>query len=183
MIIDIGSGPHPKMNADIRMDFHPWAGVTHQHDLTITPYPFTDQFFAKAYMGDVVEHISIFDIDRVLTEVARILKPGGILEVTVPDARWIFERIVANDWNEKCSVDWLNSKSTPWDNAMSYLFGGFHNKDEYKIPGMGHIAAYDYFSLKALLEKNGFCDCLREPDFRNKVGDRDAILKMVCQKC
>ena len=78
MIIDIGSGPHPKGDADVRMDLHRWPYVNCLHDMLVTPYPFTDNLFSKAYMGDVVEHILIFDVDRVLNEVHRILMPAGL---------------------------------------------------------------------------------------------------------
>lgn len=182
MIIDIGSGPHPKADANIRMDLHQWPGVTHVHDMLKTPYPFESNTFEKAYMGDVIEHIYIFDIDRVMTEVNRILKPGAILDVTVPDFRWIFERIVYGDWQEKANVGWLNPTNDPWKNALSYLFGGFHNVKEYRLNGMGHVNAFDEKSLTELLEKNGFTNCKRIPDDRNPEPARDAVLKIICNK-
>jgi predicted SAM-dependent methyltransferase len=182
MIIDIGSGPHPKHDANVRMDLHPWPGVNVLHNLLETPYPFENNLFDKAYMGDVIEHIYIFDIDRVMKEVNRILKPGAILEVTVPDFRWIFERIVYGDWKEKANVDWLNKNEDPWKNALGYLFGGFHEINEYKMEGMGHVNAFDEKSMFELLEKNNFINCQRVPDFRNPEPARDAVLKVICNK-
>jgi predicted SAM-dependent methyltransferase len=181
-IIDIGSGPHPKPDADVRMDIHQWGNVNCLHNLMNTPYPFEDNTFEKAYMGDVVEHISIFDIDRVLTEVNRILKPGATLEVTVPDMDWIIERLYKKDWNEHANVDWLNPTIDPWSNAMSYLFGGFHNIQEYKLEGMGHVNAFNEKHLEKLLDNNGFVECTRMPDMRNPEPARMAVLKMVCKK-
>ena len=181
-VIDIGSGPYPKPDADVRMDIHQWGNVNCLHNLLDTPYPFNDGVFEKAYMGDVVEHISIFDIDRVLGEVNRILKHGATLEVTVPDARWIFERVVKNDWAQNANVDWLNPSPDPWKSAMAYLFGGFHTHNEYKMEGMGHLNAFDQKHLKELLEKNGFTDCERHPDMRNPEPARNAVIKMVCKK-
>lgn len=182
MIIDIGSGPWPKLDADVKMDIHPWSGVNCVHDLLNTPYPFSDEQFTKAYMGDVIEHIYVFDIDRVLTEIHRILKIDAVFEVVVPDARWIFERIVSDDWDEQANVEWLNPTNDSWKNAMSYLFGGFHNKDEYKMTGMGHVNAFDLNSLTKLLEKNGFRDIVRVPDMRNPLPARNAVLKVICRK-
>ncbi len=182
MIIDIRSGPSPKPDAQVRMDLHPWPSVNCVHDLLETPYPFKNDTFEKAYMGDVVEHIYIFDVDRVLTEVNRILKPGAIFEVVVPDFRWIAERIVKGDWKEKANVDWLNPTDDPWKNAMSYWFGGFHNKEEYKMAGMGHVNGFNFDTLKDLLEKNGFINVERVPDFRNPEPARESILKIVCLK-
>ena len=182
MVIDIGSGPNPKTDAQIKMDLHPWPGVNCRHDLLVTPYPFDDNVFDKVYMGDVIEHINVFDIDRVMSEVCRIMKPGAVLDVTVPDFRWIFERIVFGDWKVKANVAWLNKTQDPWRDALSYLFGGFHNINEYKISGMGHVNAFDEGSLIALLTKNGFDNCYRVPDFRNPEPAREAILKILCTK-
>ena len=182
MIIDIGSGSWPKPDAQVHMDLHPWPSVNCVHDLLETPYPFKNDTFEKAYMGDVIEHIYIFDVDRVLTEVNRILKSGAIFEVVVPDFRWIAERIVKGDWKEKANVNWLNPTDDPWKNAMSYWFGGFHKKEEYKMAGMGHVNGFNFDTLKDLLEKNGFINVERVPDFRNPEPARESILKIVCQK-
>lgn len=182
MIIDIGSGPWPKEDADIRMDLHQWPNVNCIWDLTKTPYPFSDNTFSKAYMGDVLEHISIFDVDRVLQEVYRILKTDAEFQVVVPDARWIFERVVKNDWKENANIGWLNPTDDPWKNAMSYLFGGFHNKNEYMMAGMGHVNAFDSNSLKQLLMKNKFRDIIRVPDMRNPEPARNSVLKVICKK-
>lgn len=182
MIIDIGSGPWPKSDADIKMDLHLWEGVNCQHDLLITPYPFSDETFDKAYMGDVLEHIYIFDVDRVLQEINRILKKGAVFEVTVPDFRWIAERIVMGDWKQQANVAWLNPTEDPWRNAMSYMFGGFHNIKEYKMSGMGHVNGFDFKDLEKILQKNGFSNIERKPDERNPTPARNSILRIVCNK-
>jgi predicted SAM-dependent methyltransferase len=182
MIIDIGSGPWPKPDADIKMDLNDWPGVNCKHNLLETPYPFEDDTFTKAYMTDVLEHIYIFDVDAVLQEVHRILKPDALFEVIVPDFRWIAERIVHDDWKEKANVDWLNPTTDSWSNAMSYWFGGFHNRNEYKLPGMGHVNAFDEKSLTAVLSKNGFKNIVRVDDVRNPKPARDSILKVLCVK-
>lgn len=182
MIIDIGSGPWAKPDADVRMDINDWPGVNCKHDLTITPYPFADNTFDKAYMGDVIEHIYIFDVVAVLKEVNRILKSGATLDVCVPDVRWIAERIVKGDWKEQSNVAWLNPTQDPWKNAMSYLFGGFHNKDEYKMQGMGHVNGFDEKSLIELLKECGFVNCIRTDDYRNPIPARGSVLRIICSK-
>lgn len=181
-ILDIGSGPHPINNATHRMDLHLWPGVTHIHDMTNIPYPFENDFFDMIHAGDVLEHISKFDLDNVLHEVHRILKKDKPLIITVPDAQWLFERIIKDDWFEKANVDWLNPTDDSWENAMAYLFGGFHNKSEYTIPGMGHINAFNEKYLIKILTRNNFYNCKRMIDERNPEPARNAILKIVCLK-
>lgn len=182
MILDIGSGPHPKADATDRMDMHQWAGVTKVHDLRHLPYPYESNSADKIYLGDVIEHLTKFEAPKVLAEIYRILKPGGTFEITCPDVLWIMERIVLGDWNEKANVDWLRSNKYDWDNAMDYLFGGWRHPEEHKIPGMGHINGFCEASLERIMIHAGFSAIQRVPDDRNPIPARDAVLKMVATK-
>ena len=182
IVIDIGSGPHPKPDATHRMDLHHWAGVTQVHDLRHIPYPYEDNFADKIYLGDVIEHLTVFDAPKVLKEIHRILKPGGVFEITCPDALWIMTQIVNNTWDENANVSWLRQNEDPWDNAMDYLFGGWRHPEEHKIPGMGHINGFCEASLTKLLVEAGFAKVYRVDDERNPIPARDAILMMVATK-
>jgi predicted SAM-dependent methyltransferase len=182
VIIDIGSGPHPKPDATHRMDLHHWAGVTQVHDLRHIPYPYEDNFADKIYLGDVIEHLTKFDAPRVLKEINRILKPGGVFEITCPDVLWIMQRIVLGDWDEKANVDWLRQHEYNWDNAMDYLFGGWRHPEEHKIPGMGHVNGFCEVSLTSLLKEAGFTRIYRVEDERNPYPARESVLMMVATK-
>jgi predicted SAM-dependent methyltransferase len=182
MILDIGSGPHPKADATDRMDMHQWAGVTKVHDLRHFPYPYEDNSADKIYLGDVIEHMTKFDAPKVLKEIHRILKPGGVFEITCPDVLWIMTEIVYGRWNESANVDWLRQHEDPWDNAMDYLFGGWRHPEEYKIPGMGHVNGFCEASLTKLLVEAGFTNIKRVPDERNPYPACQAVLKMVATK-
>jgi ubiquinone/menaquinone biosynthesis C-methylase UbiE len=182
MILDIGSGPHPKPDSTERMDMHQWASVTKVHDLRHFPYPYESNSADKIYLGDVIEHLNKFDAPKVLKEIHRILKPGGVFEISCPDVLWIMTRIVNNDWFEKANVDWLCQNTDSWDNAMDYLFGGWRHPEEYKIPGMGHINGFCEQSLERELFNAGFKDIRRIPDERNPEPARGAVLLMVATK-
>lgn len=182
-IIDIGSGPHPKADANIRVDVHQWPGVTHIHDLNVLPYPFEDNFADKIYLGDVIEHMFYGHALEILKELFRILKPRGVLDITTPDLQWIFERLVNGDWKEKTmGVDWLNRRDTDWESAMDYVYGGWRHDQEYKIPGMGHINGFNGPYLVKLLKEAQFTWYTRVPDERNPEPLRGAILRMVAYK-
>lgn len=181
VIIDIGSGPHPKADSTIRMDVHPWPDVTHVHDLHNFPYPFPDNYADKIYLGDVIEHIIFLAAPLVLKEINRILKPNGVLDITTPDFEWIMKTLVNGEW-EKNAPDWLKKHEDPWDNAMGYFFGGWLHPEEYKIPGMGHINGFNERTLKRDLEAAGFINVVRVPDERNPEPGRDAVLKMFAYK-
>lgn len=182
VIIDIGSGPHPKPDATHCMDIHQWYRVTHVHDLRHIPYPFETDFADKIYLGDVIEHLTKFDAPKVLVEIRRILKPEGVFEITCPDVLWIMKHIVNDTWDVNATVSWLRQHEDPWENAMDYLFGGWRHPEECKIPGMGHVNGFCESSLTKLLEEAGFKGIRRVDDNRNPWPARNAVLKMVATK-
>lgn len=53
---------------------------------TATHLPFVDESFSRVIMDQVLEHIPHDDVPELLTEVYRILLPGGALEARVPHA-------------------------------------------------------------------------------------------------
>ncbi len=182
MIIDMGSGPNPKSDANICVDIHPWPRVNVRHDLRVLPYPFPDGMARKIYFGDVIEHLDMFVAPAVLKELLRILKPGGVLDITCPDMRWVAERMVKNDWGDHANVPWLNPTSDPFENAMAYVFGGWMSQSEHTIPGMGHINGFDEGKLKRWVLEAGFKTAERMEDTRNPAPARHAILRVVAIK-
>ena len=84
-----------------------------------TALPFPDASFERAIAREVVEHIP--DDGRAFGELARVLKPGGMLAVTVP--AWLAERIC-----------WALSDDYPAPNA----------------PG-GHVRIYSRAALRGRL--------------------------------
>jgi SAM-dependent methyltransferase len=59
--------------------------------LTSLPYP--DASFDRALCLDVLEHLTYEDQPRALAELARVLKPGGVLFVSVPNLAHLQSRI------------------------------------------------------------------------------------------
>ena len=57
-----------------------------RHNLA-DPLPFADGSIAKIQAQDVLEHIAFEKASLVLDEVYRVLKPGGIFRLSVPDYR------------------------------------------------------------------------------------------------
>jgi SAM-dependent methyltransferase len=56
------------------------------HNLT-EPLPFADASIAKVQAQDVLEHLPIEKVPAVLDEIWRVLKPGGVFRLSVPDYR------------------------------------------------------------------------------------------------
>lgn len=97
--------------------------------------PFADSSFNKAVMSEVAEHLP--DDIRGLKEVRRILKPGGGLCLTVPNANYPFL------WDP---LNWL----------LERVFG-FHVKSGF-LAGIWnqHHRLYTPNQIKEVLEKAGF---------------------------
>ncbi|MDO8669448.1 MAG: class I SAM-dependent methyltransferase [Candidatus Buchananbacteria bacterium] len=79
--LNLGAGGLPKPDY-INIDWNILTNPDVQHDLNITPYPFSDNTFDLVEADHVLEHL-----DRpfkVMAEIHRILKPGGQLIIKVP---------------------------------------------------------------------------------------------------
>jgi SAM-dependent methyltransferase len=61
--------------------------------------PFPDGTFDIVYASHILEHVPWYQTERVLSDWARVLKPGGKLEVWVPDGLKICEAFVAAELN------------------------------------------------------------------------------------
>src|SRR5947208_956014 len=70
--------------AGARMDFVQW-------NLEETPYPLPDASFDAVVMTEVFEHLRDYPV-RSLVETRRILRPGGRLYFTTPNAAYVAKR-------------------------------------------------------------------------------------------
>lgn len=68
------------------------------HDLR-QPLPFADESFDAVLASHLIEHMDCQDGLRLFREAKRILKPGGILMISVPDASY-FRRVYPEDCNK-----------------------------------------------------------------------------------
>lgn len=97
------------------------------------------------YNCHVLEHFKRRDVGRVLNEWHRVLKPGGVLRISVPD----FEKL-CHVYQRKGDIDLV----------IGALFG--RQDYLYNI----HYNVFDFPSLTRALEKAGFVDVQRY-DWRN----------------
>lgn len=103
MILDVGAGP--SSDADIQIDQFKWPKTTHVFDIVNTPWPFSGDFFDMVRMEQVLEHIPtvlyfrengkfshIYPRVEILREIHRILKPGGVVQISVPAEQMAFSQ-------------------------------------------------------------------------------------------
>jgi predicted SAM-dependent methyltransferase len=66
------------------IDFRPAGPGVLRHDLT-EGIPFPDRTFSAVYHSHVLEHLTPEHGQRLLQECFRVLRPGGVLRIVVPD--------------------------------------------------------------------------------------------------
>ena len=70
----------------VGLALHPAHDREVAHDAT-TALPFADSSIAKVQAQDVLEHLPLDKMPFVLDEIYRVLKPGGVFRLSVPDYR------------------------------------------------------------------------------------------------
>lgn len=66
----------------INIDHEPGPGIDQQLDISKVPMPFADNSVDRVLCSHVLEHI--LDWEKVVIDVYRMLKPGGVFELRVP---------------------------------------------------------------------------------------------------
>jgi predicted SAM-dependent methyltransferase len=88
--LNLGCGTHYSKKTEwTNIDFSPTGEGVMAHNL-LKGVPFESNSFDLVYHSHVLEHFSKDDGDRFITECFRVLKPGGIIRIAIPD----LERIV-----------------------------------------------------------------------------------------
>ncbi len=84
-----------------------------RHDLT-QALPYGDNSIAKIQAQDVLEHLPFDKAPFVLDEIYRVLKPGGVFRLSVPDYRSpVHKRRSVYDWRGRVTGDLLMG-AEPW---------------------------------------------------------------------
>lgn len=102
------------------------------------------------YSSHTLEHLDRWEADRFCEEALRVLKPGGVLRVAVPDLRRMAERYLAGGDADEFVASTLLSVEKPRSlrQRLTLLTVGFR----------GHHWMYDGSSLVRLLLRHGFVD-------------------------
>ena len=111
------------------------------------------------YMCHVLEHIKKGDLTKVLLEMKRVLKDGGVLRISVPD----FDRL----------IEVYNASAKDMSAISNQLMGG--QDHEYNV----HYSVFNHRRLSELLKEAGFRkvvswdpDNCRHHDFKDRASRR-----------
>jgi predicted SAM-dependent methyltransferase len=135
VLLHVGCGPvnSPEF---INVDALPYAHVHIVTDDISHLSDFANETVDLVYMCHVLEHIKTPQVKRVLGEMQRILKVGGILRLSVPD----FDQL----------LDVYHAAGEDLDVIRNQLLGG--QDSDYNI----HYSVFNRRTLAALLQEAGF---------------------------
>ena len=171
--IELGSGPHGQPGF-FHVDVVKTGNVHHQADVRDLSF-LESEAADELYSAHTVEHFSYTEIERVLTEWNRVLKPEGKITIKMPDL----------DFLCRAYVEGIHST----EEVMIAIFGGFSDESggsdgwekisgdpnwqrntiqDGEIPHPGkytewaaHKALYTFETFKVRMERSGFRDVQR----------------------
>ena len=140
----------------------PWPDNVLIHDLT-KPFPWPDASADAVYSSHTLEHLNREGGAHFMAECRRVLKPGGILRIIVPD----LARIVGDYNSGKTDArDFLTELGAhaPWAGEGKLRQIAAH------FSGSLHRCMYDEKALLELMAQHGF-KCRRAEPFQSAIPD------------
>ena len=125
--------------------------------------PFATGTIAAIYSSHMIEHLDRCEARSFLAEARRVLRPGGVLRLAVPDlSRLIGQYVYSGDANAFVARTHmgLDRPASPGQWARWLLVGPRH-----------HLWMYDGASLARLLRDTGFVDTAIEPPGVTRIAD------------
>lgn len=108
-----------------------------KHNL-MEPLPFPKGFVDEIVMYQVLEHIPVYEVGKLVADIARVLRIGGAFIVSVPDIKETAKLLAAAQTEQE--EDW----------AIRLLHGTQRNQWSH------HFCGYVTRTLKSLLAQHGF---------------------------
>ncbi len=148
--LNLGCGPNPKLG---------WINIDlfdSRSDLQLDlreKWPFFDASVSHIYSEHAFEHFEVREeVPHLLSEARRVLQPGGVFDVGVPDTEWPL-RAYGDPGNQY----WSFAKTVHPESCETQLDHiNYHFRQ-----GMEHKYAWDYETLARTLRTFGFTDITR----------------------
>lgn len=157
------------------------------HDLR-KGIPFADESVSAVYHSHVLEHIDREHADGFMAEIHRVLRPGGLQRVVVPDLEVLVRRYLesldggsGNSAEHDDLVAGIIEQSVRREAQESALKGPLRRRMENvalgdaRKRGETHQWMYDRLNLAELLERNGFFEVTRRPFDSSAISGWDEI--------
>jgi len=107
MLLNVGCGAH--YHAEwVNLDIAPASKEVIAHDLACEPLPFAEGSCAAVYHSHVLEHIPPAQVPAFIAECHRVLAPGGVLRIAVPDLEGIAREYLKQlDAGDHARHEWM----------------------------------------------------------------------------
>lgn len=114
--------------------------------------PYRDRSVDKVYTSHFLEHIPLKRGLRVLRECYRVLKPGGVIRIVVPDLLY-YARKYVEDTDGLLRASPLPRDRQAHDYFLDLVCGAYLTRSRY---GAKHCYMYDLPTIVSILENAGF---------------------------
>jgi len=180
--INVDSDSIEVMKARYPSQTFPEDAEIFDYDIFHLPYP--DASVSEVRADSFLEHLSFEEESKLLYEAKRVLRPGGVLDFSVPD----FEKIIRkwldakDEWKDFYRTDddaiasehWFGqysaSTETRWGYLMASIFGNQNGAGQF------HKNCYTVPKIRAMLNHLGF----EEQQISHFLwkGDRDPMIQV-----
>lgn len=141
-----------------------WAlGIDLCWDLR-TEWPFESESVEGIFCEHTLEHFEWQDaLNNVLPEALRILKPGAVIRISVPDAEKAVDSYLQARQDGKTSVPWDRPRHENPNRLHLTPMASVNNtfRRIFEPYAMGHKFSYDFQTLEYFLSLSGFTDIRR----------------------
>lgn len=168
--VNIGSGASG-LDGWVNMDLSPGENVNCIYDCR-HHLPFPDESVHMIFTEHFMEHIDYTeDVPFFLSECLRVLQPGGVIRIIVPDAEKYIKAYMEHDWdmlaqisthiNEEHFDEHFKSQYHTMMEAVNFIFrqGGHHKY------------AWDYETMAFVLDRYGFTEIERQSYQQTKLDE------------
>lgn len=153
-----------KLLNQIQYEFIQFCSLNHiEYGDPIKGLPVTDGSIEVFYSSHMIEHLDRLDADKLLQEARRVLRPGGIIRLAVPDLCKLIDEYVELRDADKFITRTCLCLSRPRTIAQRFktIFMG----------GRNHQWMYDAESLRRLLTSYGFVNVDIMPPGKTKIAN------------
>ena len=164
--LHIGCQDHP-MDGWLNGDIYPKHTQVIYLDAT-NPFPFADNQFSYVYSEHMIEHISFFDGQSMISECYRTMKPGGKIRIATPNLHFLMKLYLQQE--KEVHGKYLNFSNRYFLDKHPVMPGRVINNF---FRDWGHQYIHDRESLEYLLMQAGFSNIV----FPEVGSSEDAVLQ------
>jgi len=135
------------------------------------PLPFANNSVACVYAGEVWEHFEYEDTVRLTAECFRVLAPGGVLRICVPDGPTFWQRYLDLYNAEIAKPKGSRSAEALRAHVQMYFSDILTRRIWFGSVGHKHKWQFDDVQLTALFEQVGFVNVGRMPFHQSRIPD------------